>query len=123
MRWFCILLTGLWAQGTSSVELIPPEYDFGTVEQGTVVKALFKVKNTGKTYIHIQDIKPACGCTVVSWEKAPISPGAESSITVSFNTAGKIGRQRKSIVVFTDASSSPHTFILYGEVKGELPGY
>lgn len=124
MQWVCILFISLWAQKTpSSVELVPPQYEFGTVEQGTIVRALFKVKNTGETPIQIQDIKPSCGCTVASWDQDPIPPGGEKAITVSFNTAGKIGKQRKSIVVLTSDGGPPHTFLLLGEVKGELPGY
>src|SRR5690242_4721222 len=45
----------LLVQGTSQ--------DGGTVEEGTVLKYRFTVKNQGDADLEIKQVKPSCGCT------------------------------------------------------------
>jgi hypothetical protein len=42
-------------------------------------------------------------------------------VQVSFNTAGKIGRQRKSFTILSNAANSPAFFYLTGEVQATSP--
>jgi hypothetical protein len=91
-------------------------HDFGKIMQGETVSYPFKFKNSGKTDLIIADVSTSCGCTVPSYPKAPIHPGQEGVIKVSFNSAGKHGFQNKSIVVV--ANTQPNTVVL--RIKAEV---
>jgi hypothetical protein len=87
-------------KGTTEITFENTEHDFGTIKQGDKVTYDFKFKNTGKSELLIKDAKGSCGCTVPEYPKDPISPGQEDIIKVSFNSAGKIGDQIKSVTLF-----------------------
>jgi len=87
-------------KGTTEITFENTEHDFGTITQGDKVTYDFKFKNTSKSELLIKDAKGSCGCTVPEYPKDPISPGQEDIIKVSFNSAGKIGDQIKSVTLF-----------------------
>lgn len=87
-------------KGTTEITFEKSEHDFGTITQGDKVTYDFKFKNTGESDLLIKDAKGSCGCTVPEYPKDPISPGQEDIIKVSFNSAGKIGDQIKSVTLF-----------------------
>jgi hypothetical protein len=87
-------------KGTTEITFENSEHDFGTITQGDKVTYDFKFKNTGKSDLLIQKAKGSCGCTVPEYPKDPIGPGEEDIIKVSFNSAGKIGDQIKSVTLF-----------------------
>jgi hypothetical protein len=99
------------------VRVVPEEYNFGTVTQGTLVKGRFVIRNEGTKPLVIQEIKPSCSCSVTAWERRDVAPGDSLPVQVSFNTAGKIGRQRKSFTILSNAANSPAFFYLTGEVQ------
>ncbi len=99
------------------VRVVPEEHNFGTVTQGTLVKARFVIRNEGAKPLVIQEIKPSCSCSVTAWERRDVAPGDSLSVQVSFNTAGKIGRQRKSFTILSNAANSPAFFYLAGDVQ------
>ncbi|MCX8111930.1 MAG: DUF1573 domain-containing protein [Bacteroidia bacterium] len=106
----------VWAQAPR-LRVQPVEQSFGRVSQGTLVKARFTLLNEGKAPLQIQDIKPSCSCSILSWERRNLAPGDSIQVEVSFNTAGKVGRQRKSFSVLSNADNSPTLFYLSGEVE------
>ncbi|MCX7607490.1 MAG: DUF1573 domain-containing protein, partial [Bacteroidia bacterium] len=61
----CACTAFLYAQG-GRLRVQPPEYAFGRVSQGSLVKARFYLINEGKVPIQIQEIKPSCSCSVLS---------------------------------------------------------
>jgi hypothetical protein len=95
------------------------KFDFGTVDEGEVVKHVFKFKNAGNEPLLITNAKGSCGCTVPTWPQEPIAPGAFGEIKVEFNSKGKPGRQSKKVTV-TANTTPTETFIeVMGEVKGK----
>ena len=93
-------------------------FEFGVVDEGEVVKHLFKFTNVGKEPLTITNCKGSCGCTVPTWPKEPIPPGASGEIKVEFNTKGKPGQQSKRVTV-TANTVPTETFL---EVRGEVRG-
>ncbi len=75
------------------------DYDFGTVTEGQKVVHVYKVKNTGKAPLLIQNAQPSCGCTVPDWTKAPIPVGGTGFVKAEFDTKGKQGINNKVITV------------------------
>lgn len=90
-------------------------YNFGRVNQGEVVQHVFKIRNEGKEDLIITTVKPSCGCTSPKWTQEAIPPGGEGEIHVVFNTGGKMGPQKKSITVYSNA---PKPLVLY--LEGEV---
>lgn len=92
------------------------EYNFGTIKQGEVVAHEYTFTNTGKEPIIITDARGSCGCTVPVWPKEPIKAGESGTIKVSFNSAGKLGMQDKTVTITSNAANNP--VILH--VKGNI---
>lgn len=80
-------------------------HDFGDIYQGDKVEHTFHFENTGDAPLVITNIKVTCGCTATDWSRDPILPGEESSITVKFNSAGKLNKQNKVITIVSNAAN------------------
>ena len=80
-------------------------YDFGDINQGDKVEYVFNFENTGDAPLIITNIKVTCGCTATDWTRDPIPPGEKSSITVKFNSTGKLNKQNKVITIVSNASN------------------
>lgn len=91
-------------------------YEFGDITQGEKVIHTFKFKNTGKTDLIITSAQGSCGCTVPSYPKNPIAPGAEDLVEVSFDSNGKKGNQHKTVTLV--ANTYPSTTVI--AIKGNV---
>jgi hypothetical protein len=78
------------------------EMDFGTIKQGDIVTREYKFKNTGKEPLIINEAHGSCGCTVPDYPKEPIKPNGTGVIKVTFNSAGKMGQQDKTVTLTYD---------------------
>ena len=92
------------------------DYDFGTVKEGVVVEGIFKVSNKGKVDFVINDASASCGCTVPEWPKEAIKPGDSAEIKFSFNSAGRTGKQSKTITLQTNTENVIEMLRLSGTV-------
>ncbi|ELR71825.1 hypothetical protein C900_02200 [Fulvivirga imtechensis AK7] len=81
------------------------KHDFGDIHQGDKVQHTFTFENTGNEPLIITNVQVTCGCTASDWPRDPIAPGQESSITISFNSAGKLGMQNKVITIVSNAAN------------------
>lgn len=105
------------------IEFETKDYNFGTVEQGTVVKYDFTFKNLGKNDLEIRKVKAGWGCTAASNAGEAVKKGESSTVSVTFNTHGKTGKQSKSITVITnDPNQSTIMLRISGEVKAPESG-
>jgi hypothetical protein len=103
---------------TTTLQYENDKFEFGTVDEGEIVKHIFKFKNTGNEPLLISNAKGSCGCTVPTWPKEPVPPGGTGEIKVEFNTKGKPGAQSKRVTV-TANTIPTETFI---EVSGTVRG-
>jgi hypothetical protein len=78
--------------------------DFGDITQGDKVEHVFKLENTGNAPLVISNVAATCGCTVPSWPKEPIAPGKTAEIKVTFNSAGKMGKQNSVVRIYSNAT-------------------
>ena len=95
------------AQDAGSVAVISFEEnskDFGDIVQGQKVEHTFVLTNTGKSPLVISNVAATCGCTVPSWPKEPVAPGKSAEIKVTFNSAGKMGKQNSVVRIYSNAS-------------------
>ncbi len=79
------------------------EFGFGDITQGDKVEHVFNFENTGDSPLLITNVQTTCGCTATNWDREPILPGSKSSIKVSFNSAGKMGRNNKVITIISNS--------------------
>ena len=79
------------------------KFDFGKIKEGEVARHAFKFKNLGENPLMISDAKASCGCTVPSFSKEPVLPGMEGEIIVEFNSKGRVGKNHKSVMIFSNA--------------------
>lgn len=80
---------------------------FGKVQEGEVVSAEFTFTNKGEAPLIISDYKVACLCTTLEFPTKPILPQEEATLTVKFDSDGKIGYQDRSISILSNAKNSP----------------
>lgn len=91
-------------------------FDFGTVEEGTIVTHVYTFTNTGQEPLVLADVKGSCGCTIPQWPREPLAPGETASITVEFNSKNKMGKRNQRVTI-TANTNPPQSFIyLTGEI-------
>ena len=98
------------------IQMDEESYDFGDIIQGQSVNHDFIIKNIGNDKLLINSAKGSCGCTVPVWPKEPILEGEESTIKVTFNSAGKKGRQNKTVTLLTNAIPNTKVITINGNV-------
>ncbi|MGB3590845.1 MAG: DUF1573 domain-containing protein [Nonlabens sp.] len=91
-------------------------YDFGTVNEGDVVEHTFKFTNTGNAPLIVVNAKSSCGCTVPTWTKEPVAPGAQGSLQVRFNTNGKPNAQTKAVTITANTEKGTESVRIKGTV-------
>lgn len=95
------------------------QLSLGHIIQGAQVQKTYTFTNTGGSPLVITDVRSSCGCTVgKDWPKQPIAPGEAGSISVTFNSEGRSGRQEKTITVVANTTPPSTVLTLIGEVAG-----
>jgi hypothetical protein len=98
-----------------------PVHEFGTVDQGTVIRHAFRFLNAGGGPLEIGRVDTPCGCTAAIVPQTVIPPGEEGSVEVAFDTTGFRGRKAKSVFLSTnDPVQSTHAFVLAGDVVARV---
>ncbi|MBT4411596.1 MAG: DUF1573 domain-containing protein [Bacteroidetes bacterium] len=93
-------------------------FNFGTIEQGEVIKNSFSFKNTGKQTLIIRKQTSTCGCTASEPSALEIPGGESGHLDVVFNSTGKIGKQFQTITLITnDPHKSTKLLRVIGTVK------
>ena len=106
-----LLLNVAYAQEEPDVEVTDgpkitfaeASHDFGDIEQGEKVNYVFEFENTGTEPLILSNVLTTCGCTATDWPREPIAPGEGGKVEVSFNSAGKMGKQNKVVTIVSNA--------------------
>jgi Protein of unknown function (DUF1573) len=102
--------------GGAKIEFKKDTHDYGNVKYGADGTCTFEFTNTGDAPLIISNAKGSCGCTVPSWPKEPIAPGASSVITVKYDTK-RPGAIAKSVTITSNATNEPNKVI---RIKGTV---
>lgn len=87
-----------------------PDYNFGTVDSGTLVNHDYVFTNTGDQTLEVTGVNPSCGCTTAgNWDKR-VAPGLTGKIPIEFNSAGYGGAVHK--VVFVTCNDPAQTNVI-----------
>lgn len=106
-------------QPTTTIQYESEKFNFGVVDEGEVVKHVYKFKNTGTEPLIISNAKGSCGCTVPTWPKEPVPPGGTGELKVEFNSKGKPGPQSKRVTVTANTTPTETFLEIAGEVRGK----
>jgi hypothetical protein len=83
-------------------------FDAGTVAKGEIVRAKIAIKNVGNYPLVIANVKPACSCTVPSYDTDPVPPGETAYIHAEVDT-DKTGKGIINKPITITANTRPST--------------
>lgn len=106
------------AANLASIQFEETVHDFGNIKEGEVVEHVFKFKNIGDSPLILTGVQPSCGCTASDYTKEPVAAGEEGTISLSFNSAGKVGAQNKTATVKANIQGGQTTISFKGNVEG-----
>lgn len=102
--------------GKPAFEFSETNFDFGTINSGEEVTHEFKFKNSGDADLIISQVKGSCGCTKPEFSEAPIKPGEESVIKVTFHSEGMAGQLVKDVTILANTTPTTKVLTISGEV-------
>jgi hypothetical protein len=91
--------------------------DYGTIAANSDGKREFVFTNNGNKPLIITNAQGSCGCTVPTYPKEPIAPGAKAVIGVKYDTSRAGQPFQKNITIISNAEGQPSK-ILY--IKGTV---
>ena len=110
---------GLYAQDASDggpqMKFETPVIDYGTIEHKADGQREFVFTNTGAAPLIISNARGSCGCTVPTYPKEPIPPGATGKIGVKYDTK-RVGKFTKTITLTTNTIQKNKILTIKGEV-------
>jgi len=86
-------------------------FDFGDIKQGDKVSHTFVISNGGGDLLKISDVKASCGCTAAAPEKKELAPGESTNLLVTFNSAGRMGNQSKTVRIYSNDPLNPEMLL------------
>ena len=102
---------------TTTIQFDKEKYSFGTINEGEKAKHSFSFTNVGTEPLIIQNAKASCGCTVPTYSKEPVAPGATGVIDVVFDSKGRPGKTSKTVTITANTEPVKTILSITGEVK------
>lgn len=95
-------------------------HNFGPLTAGELVSFTFVFRNEGTKTLTITDVDSGCGCMEVHIPEKNIEPGQEGQIEVIYNSAGEVGRQLKTITIFSNAEETKKLIYIKANVSNDI---
>ena len=81
--------------------------DYGSVAANSDGKREFTFTNNGNKPLIITNAQGSCGCTVPTYSKEPIAPGAKGVISVKYDTSRAGQPFTKTVTITSNAAGVP----------------
>lgn len=95
-------------------------WDIGQIsEDSLIITHSFFIKNEDELLLQIDTVYEDCNCSIISWPRSPLSPGAEALLKVAYEIRNRLGSFEKVFKVIGNTGAYEQQFILKGEV---VPG-
>lgn len=91
--------------------------DYGTIAANSDGKREFVFTNNGNKPLIITNATGSCGCTVPSYSKEPIAPGAKGVIGVKYDTSRAGQPFTKTVTITSNATGTPSKVLT---IKGNV---
>lgn len=95
----------------ASVKWNMTEYTFGDIPQNEPKTVEFTFTNNGDKPVFITNAEASCGCTKLTYDKAPVLPGKTGKISTVFD-AKELGVFNKSVTVYLSLDAPNNVFEL-----------
>ncbi|CAN5253543.1 DUF1573 domain-containing protein [soil metagenome] len=90
--------------------------DYGTLKKGGEPNCEFRLTNTSKEMLVINEAHGSCGCTIPTYPKEPIKPGQTVVITVHYDT-NRVGPFEKQVTMTFKDKEAPAILHIKGVVE------
>lgn len=112
----CILSVS-FAPAQNRLAFEPAVWDFGAIEEADgPVDHTFTGRNVSDRPLVILDATSSCGCTVPSFSRKPVLPGAETQIVVRFDPTNRPGSFEKDLWIYDSDRKRIATISIRGSV-------
>ncbi len=102
----------------ASMVFVSETIDYGTIAHNADGKREFVFTNNGNKPLIISNATGSCGCTVPTYPKEPIAPGAKAVIGVKYAT-DRVGAFTKTVTLTTNATEPSKTLTIKGTVLAD----
>ena len=92
-------------------------HDFGATKKGDQLVHKFKIKNTGKVVLKIENLLTYCDCIKGKALQTEIQPGETGEVEVTLNTNDMSGKQVRSVTIVTNGFPPNKRLVVTTEVK------
>jgi len=106
--------------GVAKYKFTEEIHNFGPLKAGEVVSFTFIFKNEGTKALTITSVDSGCGCTEVKIPNKTIAPGQEGQIEVIYNSSGEVGKQLKTITLYSNADQPEKQLFIKATITNEL---
>lgn len=90
------------AQSGAQMKFENTTVDYGTIAQNSDPFRTVAFTNTGTEPLIIKSAKGSCGCTIPTFPKEPIAPGASAEIKIKYDTK-RLGAINKTVTIQSNA--------------------
>ncbi len=113
------LTAGAQNKPSGQITFTPAVYDFGTIkETDGIVTCTVKYRNVSDRPYIIDFVSTSCGCTTPSYDKAPLMPGREATLRITYDPADRPGYFKKDIYLVSNGRKSTDIVSITGTVTG-----
>lgn len=116
MLYLILLLPFLPAVDSPVAWLQEMTVDLGDTFRDEPVTYTFRYRNLTDAPLVVDNVRVGCGCTATEWRDAPVAPGAEGSIDVTYD-ATSVGFYRKYVKVYFRGHRGGHKLWMEGFVE------
>lgn len=95
-------------------------HHFGSLKAGEVVSFTFIFRNEGTKALTISNVDRGCECTEVKIIDKSIEPGQEGHMEVIYNSAGEVGKQLKTITIFSNSEEPEKQIFIKATITNEF---
>jgi hypothetical protein len=106
-----LILFASFSESPPALKFKSRHHHFGFVRQGQILECDYLFTNTGSTPLVIQAAETECSCTHADFPTVAVEPGEEGKIHLRFDSGKAIGRQERTIRVFSNATDTPQTLV------------
>jgi len=87
------------------------QYNFGTVQSGTVVTGKLRIKNSGKGKLLIDRVETSAKYLTAEVNKNMIASGSVGEISIRFNSEKRIGKLTRTVTIYSNDPRNPREII------------
>lgn len=117
------LLAGfVCSANAQSLTPLASEVDCGQMLFKTPSSYTLSLRNNTSAAVSIKSVDTGCGCTTANYSKNEIMPGAEATVTLTFD-GKQLGHFQRIIRVYDNASETPAEITVSGQVVTKVENF